>query len=696
MRFFILVTVLLYTLNTGLHAQCASAINSFPYIQDFEASNGGWYAGGTASDWAHGTPLKPTISTAGSGQKCWIAGGLQATSYSNGENSWLMSPCFDFTNLASPYITFKVFWDTEKRWDGASMEYSTDGGNNWVKAGSVSDTTNCYTANWFNYPSINNVGEGWSGTVKPNNGSCLGGGGSGEWVEAKHQFLNLAGKPSVRFRFTFTAGTTCNTFDGFAFDDFAVMNTPPPTADFTYACSGNSTVAFISTSSCITAYQWNFGDPASGADNLSTIKNPVHTFSAPGSYTITLKVDNGTGQLVQSTQTVTVLGVTTTITSPVSCHNALDGAIMATASGGTGAYTFSWSTSPPRQTAAINRLAGGNYSVVVLNGNACPATALAILDNPVPLTHDVLITNESCARKNGAALINEAGGTAPYTYLWHTIAGSGPTASNLAAGSYSLEVKDAHGCADTIDFAVQNINSLQVKVDSIIPVSCFGGADGSAIISASGGIGGFTFSWAPAGGNASTAYDLKAGTYTVTVTDGPGCTGSKTVTIPQPRPYKISLGNDTVVCPGTKLLLSPGSFSTYRWQDNSTVAAYDVKHGGTYWVIVTNDKGCLASDTVKVVEECNDIVFPTAFTPNGDGKNDLFRPLGTLSAVSNFKLSVYNRWGQQVYYSTNPRQGWNGQLNGLLPPTETLVWTAEFSFNNQPVKLYKGTVILLR
>src|SRR5215204_3713188 len=79
-------------------AQC---VTTFPYSQDFEASNGNWTPGGTASDWSWGTPLKPVINAAASGSKCWVIGTLTQSSYSNNQNSTLTSPCFDFSTLTS-------------------------------------------------------------------------------------------------------------------------------------------------------------------------------------------------------------------------------------------------------------------------------------------------------------------------------------------------------------------------------------------------------------------------------------------------------------------------------------------------------------------------------------------------------------------------------------------------------------------
>jgi hypothetical protein len=102
-------------------AQCPIGINSFPFIEGFETTNGGWVSGGTGNDWAWGTPAKPVISGAGGGTRSWVVGGLTGSSYTNGEASWLQSPCFDFTNLQYPYIEFKVFWEMEQQFDGASL-----------------------------------------------------------------------------------------------------------------------------------------------------------------------------------------------------------------------------------------------------------------------------------------------------------------------------------------------------------------------------------------------------------------------------------------------------------------------------------------------------------------------------------------------------------------------------------------------
>ena len=272
-------------------AQCNSTINSFPYFENFETGQGNWTTGGTNSDWAYGTPAKNIITAAASGTKCWITGGLTGNNYSNAANAWLMSPCYNFSTLTNPQIAFSVFWETERRFDGASFQYSTDGGTNWQTLGSTNSNSSCLGVNWFNFSPINTLGiAGWSGTILPTSGSCQGTGGSDGWVTAKHILQGLGGQSSVRFRFIFGAGTTCNNFNGFAVDDIAISEAPPNSSNFIYTCNAANTVAFTSTSSvCASNFIWNFGDIASPS-NISNAENPTHVFSAPGSYNVSLTV----------------------------------------------------------------------------------------------------------------------------------------------------------------------------------------------------------------------------------------------------------------------------------------------------------------------------------------------------------------------------------------------------------------------
>ena len=607
--------------TTPLYAQpCSSAVSSFPYTEGFENSDGNWIPGGTLSDWAWGTPAKALIDVAAEGNKCWLTGGLTG-SYTANENSWLQSPCFDFTNLVTPYISMKVYWETERKFDGAALQYSINEGATWSPVGTINSNANCLGQNWYNTPSVTYLSgtAGWSGTILPDNGSCLGGSGSGGWITARHEISTLAGKPKVQFRFVFGAGSTCNGFDGFAVDFIVIEEAPLPAASFTYACKPGKIVDFVNTTQCAFGSVWNFGDAGSGAANSSTQKNSTHQFSSAGTYNVTLVSSNAIGATVTLTQQIIVLGVNVNIDQPIKCNGDANAVLSVSASGSTAAYAYLWNTNPAQTTAVINNVAAGNYSVTVSSGIACTTTADIILAAPEKINGTFTKEDIKCSASNGSITAAVTGGTAPYSYLWSTGANTA-SVNQLPAGVYNLQVTDANQCTGSIS------NIIITDITESIPVS---------------------------------------------------------------------LGRDTVICPGEILLLNPGSFTNYLWQDNSTGATFKVTKTGTYTVNISNGTGCMGSDTIKVLVDCSGIFFPSAFTPNNDNENDFFGPLGNFSFVTEFRLVVYNRYGQLVFVSNNPSKKWDGSVKTIKTDTGTFVWMAEYFLSGKK-ELRKGTVMVIR
>ena len=90
------------------------------------------------------------------------------------------------------------------------------------------------------------------------------------------------------------------------------------------------------------------------------------------------------------------------------------------------------------------------------------------------------------------------------------------------------------------------------------------------------------------------------------------------------------------------------------------------------------------------------IFFPSGFTPNGDGKNDSFGPTGGLGVIRNYQFSIYNRWGERVFYSTNPFEKWNGMSKGIKADGNSFAWYAEFTLPGKPKESRKGIVTLIR
>jgi gliding motility-associated-like protein len=185
------------------------------------------------------------------------------------------------------------------------------------------------------------------------------------------------------------------------------------------------------------------------------------------------------------------------------------------------------------------------------------------------------------------------------------------------------------------------------------------------------------------------------GTYVDTLVASNGCDSIRTlhlVTLPAPLPQ---LGADTSICDGDFLLLSPGLFNSYLWQDGSTQSRFVVTQPGLYRVTVSDSCGT-ATDEILISQKICNIYFPSAFTPNADGKNDLFRMIGPHS-LYDFRLSIYNRWGQLVFTTNDTLNGWDGTLNGKLQPSGTYVWFCEFKKSNaQQTTRVKGTITLIR
>jgi gliding motility-associated-like protein len=147
------------------------------------------------------------------------------------------------------------------------------------------------------------------------------------------------------------------------------------------------------------------------------------------------------------------------------------------------------------------------------------------------------------------------------------------------------------------------------------------------------------------------------------------------------------------ICPGDSLVLSPGEFDSYSWQDGSINEHFVVRIPGIYSVSVTNSCGTAFSE-IKVKDGVCKTYFPSAFTPNFDRKNDFFKILTDLK-FRDFHLVVFNRWGQQIFASEDPGKGWDGTFNGKEQPPGTYVWKCVFTRSNISTQL-KGTVILVR
>jgi gliding motility-associated-like protein len=223
------------------------------------------------------------------------------------------------------------------------------------------------------------------------------------------------------------------------------------------------------------------------------------------------------------------------------------------------------------------------------------------------------------------------------------------------------------------------------------------------------------FSWSPSGSLSNPlslnpiATPSKTTTYIFTVTDNLGCPkpGRDTVVVTVLPKVNAFAGHDTSVVVGQPLHFNATGGVSYLWSPTTAlndpgiynpIGVYDGSFTSIrYRVLVTNAIGCQDSAfiTVKIFDVHPQIFVPTAFTPNGDGKNDVIRPIG-VGIKKFYYFRIYNRWGQLVFSTSTNEDGWDGRIGGKEQGTATFVWiVAGIDYLDRSF-FKKGTVTLIR
>ncbi len=286
-------------------------------------------------------------------------------------------------------------------------------------------------------------------------------------------------------------------------------------------------------------------------------------------------------------------------------------------------------------------------------------------------------------------LVLSAGNIPGAAYLWST----GDTTSSIrvnATGTYRVTV-DLHGCIvhDTVQITALPPPDVNLGADQDI---C---PDQEILLSDSNG-NGSRYLW-NTGDTTATIAARNAGIYYLTVFTDDGCDGSDTVRVSDyPKP-EVFLGMDTTVCEETPLQIIPRQVSyadSLLWSDGSSGASLLVRYGGFYTVTALNKCGA-ASDTIEVKQKFCDIWLPNAFTPDGDGLNDVFRVLGNIATIHHMEFSIFNRWGERIFYTEDKYAGWDGHFKGTIAQIGTYVYLLKYRIGNEPF-IRKGNFHLLR
>jgi len=330
--------------------------------------------------------------------------------------------------------------------------------------------------------------------------------------------------------------------------------------------------------------------------------------------------------LVAGTYTVTVtdiLGCTATtsviITQPtlltsaisastnVSCFVGNNGAATVTPAGGTPAYSYAWSNGAI--TPSTTNLIAGTYTVTVTDAQGCTTSTPVIITEPTLLTATIsAITNVSCfTGNNGSSTVTAGGGTIPYTYLWSN-GNNSATANGLAAGSFTVTITDALGCTATTSVIITEPTLLTIAVPTSTNVSCFMGNNGTANSVVNGGTAPYTYLWSN-GAIAASLSGLTAGTYTVTTTDGLGCTASASVIITEPTLLSATIASSVnVSCfsmsNGSAVSIAAGGTPpySYLWSSGSNLPAATGLSAGNYTITITDALSCTATESIVITE----------------------------------------------------------------------------------------------
>jgi gliding motility-associated-like protein len=184
----------------------------------------------------------------------------------------------------------------------------------------------------------------------------------------------------------------------------------------------------------------------------------------------------------------------------------------------------------------------------------------------------------------------------------------------------------------------------------------------------------------------------QTGLFADTLVAANGCDSIRRLELTVIKPPAPDLGSSRAICRGDSIRLSPGRFDAYTWQDGTQQEALTVTNSGFYSVEVSNRCGVKQQQVMITDGRCG-LFFPTAFSPNGDGINDEFKPLAF--NLSNFHWKIFNRFGQLVFETGDIYRGWDGKVNGQVQQAGVFIWTCRYTKNSMQQE-QKGSLVLIR
>lgn len=351
--------------------------------------------------------------------------------------------------------------------------------------------------------------------------------------------------------------------------------------------------------------------------------------------------------------------------------------LCASATGGSGTYSFQWDTGASTFCVTVNE--NGQTCVTVTDSNGCTNTVCEVSNVFPALSLTGSSVNASCGLCNGSIDIAISGGFPPYSINWtgNGVVQGEADQQDLCDGTYTVLVTDGNDCTRSLTFEITQNQPVDV-VTSVENVRCFGGDTGSASAVAVGAIDPVAYEWYNENeeliGTESAIQGLTAGTYTVNWSDGAGCSGSsEPVVITQASEIEIEFalsdydGVNISVPGGTdgyiQVYVDGGTPEyLYQWSPIQIADSTTRPTGlaaGIYDLTIIDANGCRLDTSFTMVDP-EELALPTGLSPNGDGFNDTYVILGVLRHPKN-TFKVFNRWGNLVYEKSNYANEWYGQ-----------------------------------
>lgn len=418
------------------------------------------------------------------------------------------------------------------------------------------------------------------------------------WLPMAATAQNVAGLSAGNYTLNVTDNLNCISSKTIAISQPALLTTSTTISNETchYLNNGSASVSAVGGTGPYT-YSWQ-----PGGQTTNSISN-----QASGSYTV--KVTDSKGCFSSAIATITEpLPLTVSFINQINenCFGGSSASVGASPTGGTPNYTYSWSPSGSTSS-IITNIPIGTYSVTVTDSKSCVTTNTVIITQPTDVITTSSVTNVTCnGLTNGIIALNSNGGNSPYTYAWLPGGQTTSSLTGLAAGNYTVNVKDLKGCIKTATYIITQPTALSSSVTQT-NVSCFGGNNGAANSIVTGGTSPYTYSWSPNGSTAQNVTGLNATNYTLTVKDNNNCKTTTTLSITQPSVITVT----STFTNGTCSYLNNGAASvsavggiapyTYSWLPGGfTTATISNLASGTYTATVTDNKGCAKTKTVTI------------------------------------------------------------------------------------------------